>query len=172
MNMEAIEVVKPKKTLQQLVLELLQEMESGEGEVTPELDELLDTTHDKVAACCAVIECLESEANGYEERAEGLKSKASSRRKRAQWLRDYMQSCMKIAGLRDVRARLGSASYGARFRNSVAVRVVDPALVPESYTRIVPEQRQVDKRAALPDLKAGREIAGLALETHEYLVLD
>lgn len=155
-------------TLNEIVMHLVQRIEDAVGEITPEISDLFVNMTDKVAACVNVVDVLEAEASGLEARADGLKDRAAGKRSRARWLRSYLDTSMRIAGLRDIKTPGGSL----HFRTDKFVEVLDASLLPVEYLRPVePAQPQPDKRELLRALKGGAVIPGVVLGARETLVI-
>lgn len=134
------------------LFELLQELD---GEMTPEaealLEEHLGNLSDKADGYAVIISELQQDAIKFKAEADRLAARASARLNAAQRLKDRLLAYMGEMG----REKLEGALFTiARQKNPPSLEVLDEALVPEQFLRVIPESRVVDKKALIAHLKA------------------
>lgn len=105
---------------------------------------------DKVESCCAVIREAEGAAATYKAEIDRLAALKRATENRAEWLKDYVRTCMEGAGETKINGRLFNVTLGK------------PTPV-VSITGTVPEEYQVvkysdDKTAIGRALKAGEQL--------------
>lgn len=146
-------------------LAVLAAIEANEGELTPELEEQLTVSDDRITEATlellAVRQVAETQIMGAEAEMERL--------------REHKQALLrgKLAIDRQLLAavqRLGTiaaGTYTVKATTSTAVLLADDALVPQAYCKYVPpvpERWQPDKVALGKALRAGEAIEGAVLE--------
>jgi hypothetical protein len=143
---------------------VFEEIEDANGEITPEVEAVLDAATGsfvaKTDAVVAYIRQLEADAASARGEASFFQEKARRAEAQAQRLRDYALSCLVKAQLPEVRTE--------RFRvavrkNPVSVQVdVDATALPETYRRTKTEVSP-DKGAIKEALQAGTLVPGCRL---------
>jgi hypothetical protein len=117
---------------------------------------------DKLEAVAKVRANLMREAEAIKAEEERLAKRRKANERRADWLKDYVEYSMQVAGQQKVKTELFSFNIQ---NNPPSVYVANEALVPGDY--LLPQPAKVDKRRILEALKAGEEVPGCAIEqTH------
>lgn len=116
----------------------------------------------KADGYCALIQRLKAVAAARKEEAERLEKRAKAGENNAKRLADRLKMFMSLHGLK----KLDTARYTVSVvANGGAPPVeIDPgAKIPDDLTRVIPEQREPDKKAIVAALQAGREVPGVRL---------
>ncbi len=131
------------------------------GELTPELEERLARSEgafeSKVESVALFIRHSELEADNAKAEKERLAAIQKHHENAVRGLRTYLLRCLSTAGVQKVethRARVRiqksgtpSIQYGG-----------DLGVLPPSFVRVVPETRELDKKAITEALRAGEEL--------------
>ena len=151
-------------------LALLDEINDAEGILTPDLEERLRVSDERISEGVAALLALRETAEGQLTGAAATIAQAQAFRAGTQRALDAVN-----AQLLDAARRFGTLSVGT-FRVSIlpskAVVVDDEAAVPRQFQRYVApveEQWLPDKTAIGKALKAGEAVPGASLETRENL---
>ena len=131
------------------------------------LEGLIGDFEDKAEAIACVIRNLESTADMIEESARRQNERADALRKRSAFLRTYLLGAMTLVKKRKIQSPLFLITVRL---NPPTAKIIDEKLVPPDYW-VQPQTppAQLDKRAILEVLKAGKEVAGAALIQGERL---
>jgi hypothetical protein len=112
---------------------------------------------------------IEAEAEAIANAAKKLKARADSAQRKADGLRGYLYTNMKVLGITEIRANDGT--FKAKIvKNPPAVELTGP--VPAEYERIIPEKREPDRNKIREDLKAGVIIDGAHLVQGDRLKIE
>jgi hypothetical protein len=150
-------------------LMLLNEIADAEGVLTPELEEQLTVTDDRVQE--RVLELLQlretakTQILGADAELERLKAVKTA----AFHAVELIEAC-----LLDATKRLGpiqAGTYKVGTRLSTATVIDNEALLPPAYLRTIPESTAPDKTAIGKALKAGEAVPGASLETRQNLAI-
>ncbi len=149
-------------------LDALTAMEDGEW--TTELDalhtELMDQLVSKADPFGAYLRDLEAREETLASEIARLTARKKRLQSRIQWMKIYAASALQ----RMDRPRLEGALFTiALHKNppSLLVNVLPDALPPE-FVRVIPEQREADKKALLDAVKQGATIPGVELAPTTY----
>ena len=104
---------------------------------------------------------LSSESDAYENEIKRLSDHKKAVDNKNKWLKQYLQTCMEVAGLQKIKA--GTFSLTLQ-KNPPKLIVDDEKAIPASYLTIVPEHTEVNKAELKDALKNGNEIPGARLE--------
>jgi uncharacterized protein YlxW (UPF0749 family) len=113
-----------------------------------------------------MVRNFEVSADAIKTHAQTQLERARAIEKRADHLRDYLKSCMELAGI----TKIEGPGVVISFRKSEAVVINEPGLVPSEYMRTPePPPPQPDKTAIKTALKAGQEVPGAHLDVRQNL---
>lgn len=137
-------------------------IDDADGELTPEIEARLDalsvSLEAKVDSCCALIREWSLTAEAIREEERRLKARRDALDNRAARLREYVTSCLDMAG----RRKVTSSRFTASVRESRgAVSVTDIERLPAAFKF---QRVDVDKRALRAALDAGEEVPGAVVE--------
>ena len=113
---------------------------------------------EKLKQCHYRLSELEGKKKSIEREIDRLSELHIAADKRYEWLKSYIKECMILSGEKKIDA--GTVVFSMR-SPAKSVNVVDESRVPDEYKRV---SYSVDKKQALNDLKAGKEIDGLELK--------
>lgn len=152
-----------------LALDALAEMDGGEWTEGHQAlaDELLERLAGKVDAFIEYRATLLSRANAAQEYVREIRDKAERLTKQVEWLDRYALFALESSG----RDKMQGTVFALRRQLSPAKVVLDvlPTQLPEEFQRVIPEQREADKKALGAALKAGATIPGARLTQSYHL---
>jgi len=113
-----------------------------------------------------IVRNFEVSAEAIKAHAQTQLERAKAIEKRADHLRDYLKSCMELAGI----TKIECPGVVISFRKSEAVVINEPGLVPVEFMR-QPETPppQPDKTAIKTALKAGKDVQGAHLDVRQNI---
>lgn len=112
---------------------------------------------------------LEAEADAIEAAAKEMLARAKSKRNRARSIREYLKTCMEVAGVNKIECPYFTVRI---HQNPPSVDVFEPSLIPMEFMRY-PEAPppSVDKVAIRDAIKSGRAVPGAILQTSTQLMI-
>lgn len=121
----------------------------------------------KARSVAAVVLSVEAWAQAAEDAAKRIQERAASTRKRAAWLRNYLQTNMQAAGMSKIEHPDLTVSIR---KNPAAVQIADGIILPARFmVQPEPPPPRPDKKAIADALKAGEQIEGCQLVQSERL---
>jgi len=154
--------------LTQEMLEVLWAIEENEGELSPELEAILDEVEsgraERFEACLAALQNLEGEALMFKQEADRLKEIAEKRAKAAKNLSKYIASNL------DEKEKIATKYGTISIRFSEATETIPGMEVPEQYlnTKIV---QKPDLTLIKKSLKEGAELPFARIITNRNLAI-
>ena len=150
----------PKTSLRNSLYEITDELRSilaamddaEDGEIPPDLDTRLDTVtgnlHDKIDGVLRYRASRIARAEGLNVEIRRLQDQHATETRRAEWLKNYVATCMMVAGLQKLETKLFKLRIQKNSRPSICL--IDGAAVPEQYRKITVS---MDGEAAYQDWK-------------------
>lgn len=141
-----------------------------DGELTPELEPVLDDLAARLAAKAddfgAYLRDLEARAEVIAEEQARLKDRRAALDERAQWLKRAGAAALERMGSKKVQGAFFTLALQA---NPPAVRCDVPEdelldTLPAACIRVVPERRELDRGAIRDALKRGETLRGVSLQ--------
>jgi len=120
-----------------------------------ELDAVRDTIASKAESICGLIQEYDYLSAAAKAEKDRLAKRQAWAEKKADWLRSYLQECMKAADLDRIRGDVFTITTPFC---PPSVRVIDEGLVPPAFKRTIPATTEVDKRGILDHVKQYGEI--------------
>ena len=118
------------------------------------LAQLQDAIEVKADGIGRVIRMYEAGSNAIQAEIDRLADLKAYRDRRVKSLKEYLLDNMVRADM----AKLDTALFRLAVRqNPPAVTVADGAVLPDAFMRVIPEHREVDRRAILDHVKNGGE---------------
>lgn len=158
-------------TLEVLLERAREEEEWGSGEMEPETRALLEeygaALPQKVDRVAEFVKACDGEVTLIEREIERLQAR---KRQRQGAKRRALDMALRYLQAHQVDSVRGQYNTLARQRNAPSARVLDEALLPAEFVRLV-QSVEVDKRRVLEALKAGQAVPGAVLEQGEHLRL-
>ena len=114
---------------------------------------------DKVSGCVALIKSLDAEAEMYSKEALRLQGRKKATENKADSLRNYVLSCMQLAGVKKAGSQLHGATVSQSSREIVVIDNIE--LLPADLTAVTVT---ASKALILDAIKAGKDIKGAHLE--------
>lgn len=155
--------------MQDALADLTARFEAGEIDadvLTDTMEGIQGHWDDKALAVAKYTLGLDAEAEAVKAAAKRMADRAKSLESRAGWLRGYLLGQVVAVGRCPKDAEISIA-----LRKSKAVSVDDPAAIPLTYKRHVPEAWEPDKAAIKAAIEAGQDVAGAHVETRQNLVI-
>jgi len=107
------------------------------------------------------IKNLEATAEAIKNAEKEMADRRKAIEKRAANLREYVHTCMEIAGMQKIECPHFALTIK---KNPAAVEIFEPSLIPASFMRQPePPPPAVDKKAIAEAIKAGQEVPGALL---------
>lgn len=142
------------------IRELLESGEIDADAAKDTLDAVSVSFEDKLRNCLMIMREFESTASALEVEIGRIKSLQQSAEKSAESLKQYVSSCMEMAG--NDKADLGLFKVTLK-APSKAVEIADESALPEDYFVVVPETKRPDKSLISKALKDGFDVPGAKL---------
>ncbi len=150
-------------TLAEAYREAMALLEETDGEITPEVEAVLDAAGDalvdKVDAVAAMVRMHEADAERFGEEERFFARKRAAAEGRARWLKSYLLACLETAGEKKVKGERFSVTVQASAPSVVLADDVTPESLPERFRRVKVE---ADKKAIGDALKSGEALDGIA----------
>jgi hypothetical protein len=153
----------PRRSLRNLVDELLVRLDQSEGVVDDYVDGLELSIVDKVEAYAVVYAQLMAESGAFDELSRGYRLRAATRQGQAEALRTRLLESMRRIGTE----KIAAPTVTAYVLHNTHVSVTDPLLLPANLVRVV---QQPDKKAIRMAIDAGVSVPGACIEKSESLV--
>lgn len=143
-------------------LDLLNEIEELEGELTPELEERLKINEanmaKKMEGYCKLILWYDTQIIAAKEETERLRKLIKRAERSQEWMKGAMLDVME--GLDKPKVSAGTFTVGTR--KSTAVNIIDESAIPARYASEIVAVR-IDKTAIKDAIKNGEEVPGAQL---------
>jgi hypothetical protein len=155
-------------TDEMLALDALVDLDEGEwtDDAQQLADELLAKLATKIDDLVEYRASLATRARDWSETAKAIAAKAKREQQRVEWIDRYMLEQLERMG-RDTIA--GTLWKVRRQKNPASVLVeVLPNALPAAYVRVIPEQREPDKKAIADAMRAGEHIDGCCWAPDTY----
>jgi hypothetical protein len=144
--------------IQRRYLELLQQIEDAEGEITPEIDQALQFTeqqmHEAAVNVGMIIKALEYNKDNIDAEIKRLTNLKHKTEKSKELLKNRLSTSMQQFGIEKV----SSPTLSISFRKSRFVEITNEAVVPAAY--FDQPQPKISKERLAEALKAGQIIPG------------
>lgn len=143
-------------------LDLLNEIEELDGELTPELEERLKINEANMAKkmedYCKAIRWYDTQILAAKEETERLRKLIKRAERSQEWMKGAMLDVME--GLDKPKVSAGTFTVGTR--KSTAVNIIEESAIPARYAREVVTVK-IDKTAIKDAIKNGEEVPGAQL---------
>lgn len=144
----------------QHVLQLAEAGGLDEKTVKDTLESISGEFSDKSRNCMMIVRQLESDGAGIKAEIDRLKSLQEQNSKAVESLKDYIKFGMESVG--SDKLDLGIFKLTLK-KPTKAVEITDESKIPDSFWRIIPETKSVDKSELSAALKSGEVIDGAKL---------
>jgi hypothetical protein len=146
---------------QEVLSQIEQYAEEHDGEITDEQANLLEAVsgerNSKIENCLKYFKNETAKAEMIDKEIEALKKRQKAHTNHASWMKGN------LAAVVGQGTKLEYSCGKISWRASSSVEIIDSKVIPESYLRIIPEQREPDKNFIKQTLKSGKEIPGVKL---------
>ena len=109
------------------------------------LEDLNLAWDEKIEGLAALADEDETEAEGYEAKAKAWLQVAATRRKKAQWYKDYICQEMTARGV----DKAGKLIKVSRVPSPPSCNILDLEVLPDAYIRHIPARFEPDKKAII-----------------------
>lgn len=150
-------------TLTQNYLTVLELAENGD-DLTDTLEALTDAIEDKAENTAKVIKQLEANADMLANEIKRLSERKTTIENNAKRLKVYLQEQLEKCGKSKIKGEIFTVAIQ---NNPQSVEVLDESKIPATY--FIPQQPKLDRKELLMHLKAGEEIAGVAIKQTQSL---
>lgn len=145
-------------------LDLLNEIEELEGELTPELEERLKINEanmaKKMEGYCKLILWYDTQILAAKEETERLRKLIKRAERSQEWMKGAMLDKPKVS----------AGTYTVGTRKSTAVNIIDESAIPARYASEVVAVK-IDKTAIKDAIKNGEEVPGALLVERRLLTI-
>jgi len=135
--------------------------ENHEGELLPELAERLESLEiaysDKLESCLGYYHSEAAMADAISREADRLDERAARHAGNARWIKEYLGQI--VAPGQKHEFAVGRISW----RASESVDVSDVSLLPADCLRVIPENKEPDKKAIKDKIASGVEVPGATI---------
>lgn len=151
-------------------LDLLNEIEELEGELTPELEERLKINEANMAKkmedYCKAIRYYEMTVANAKSEKERLDKLIKRSERSQQWLKDAILNVMNATD----KPKVSAGTFTVGTRKSTAVNIIDESAIPARYANEVVTVK-IDKTAIKDAIKNGEEVPGAQLVERKSLTI-
>lgn len=149
-------------------LDLLNEIEELDGELTPELEERLKINEANMAKkmedYCKAIRYYEMTVANAKSEKERLDKLIKRSERSQQWLKDAILNVMNATG----KPKVSAGTFTVGTRKSTAVNIIDEYSIPVRYEVVTVK---IDKTAIKDAIKNGEEVPGAQLVERKSLTI-
>jgi len=124
-------------------------------EIDQTLANLQDDIETKVDSIAKIVLESKATAEAIKNEEKRLASRRQAIENHVEWLKSYLLNAMVDVNLRKVKRDVVTISI---LDNPPSVEVIELESIPEQYIRIIPEQREADKKAIIEHFKETGEI--------------
>lgn len=135
------------------------------SEIESQLESIDMTFEEKIQSLATLKQSYEDRAESFSKELSRLKDWQSKCTNKAEWIKQYISSAMKIAR----KDKVETDFYKFSFRKAESVVVTPEANVPKELCKYTPESWTPDKTALKKAIQSGEEIAGVMIETNYHL---
>ena len=127
------------------VRELLDQIDPETGEIPEGYEQARAIVATKAKAVAAFVLDTEAQADMVEQHAKALLARVKSARKRAEWIRQYLQAHMTACGITSIKSDDGTFSVAIKIGMDKSVEIYDADQLPSDYMREIPAKQEPDK---------------------------
>lgn len=155
-----------RRSLTEIVAEMLNALDEAGGEVTPAVDAIELELQDKVEAYRAVMVQLGAEQKAFEDLAESYAARAKSRENQIVGLKFRLDAALKACGVDKLRTPTCTVYYQSSKRVDIEN---EAAFIEGAEDRFVTVKTYADKTALKKALEAGEQVEGATLVESKHL---
>lgn len=151
-------------TLTQNYLTVLEMAENGDTGLADTLESIEEAIESKAENTAKVIKQLEANADMLANEIKRLSERKTTLESNSRNLKSYLQEQLEKCGKTKIKGEIFTVAIQ---NNPQSVEVLNEALIPDDY--FIPQQPKLDRKELLMHLKAGEEIAGVAIKQTQSL---
>lgn len=148
---------------------LLDQIDPDTGELPEGFEQARAIVATKATAVAAYLLEDEKQTEAVESYAKELVARVKGAKKRAEWLRGYLQSHMAACGITEIKDERGIFKATLSVGRDEAVEVFDEGQVPADYFREIPATQQLDKALVKKAIKEGFDVPGARIVKRDRL---
>lgn len=150
---------------------VLDDIDPETGEISESLESVRDLVEKKAVATVAYLKDTEAKVKYLKAAAKELEARAATQEKRNKWIRGYLAFNMAKTGIFHVKDDAGMFEAKLERERDCSVDVFEPDLVPDEYTRVIPEDREPDKKLIAAAISEGIEVPGARIVKRDRLTI-
>ena len=132
------------------------------------LADISEEFENKVESVAMMVRELEAESTAFQDEAKLFSDKAGAVAQKVASLKNYLSAQMQLTGKDKVIGKLLKVSL----QNSPpSCAVIDEALIPVDFIRVIPERREPDRKAILNAYKEGASVPGTEIIIGKHIVI-
>lgn len=155
-----------RRPLTSIVAEMIEAIESADGEVTAAVDALDLELEDKVEAYRAVMLQLEHEAGAFQELIDSYRLRVAARENQITGLKFRLDQALKAMGVEKLKTPTATVYYQ---RNKHVEVENEAAFLESAEDRFVVVKQSVNKQEIKKALEAGETVEGAAMVESKHL---
>ena len=126
------------------------------------LDEITEDFNTKAESVAKMVREFEAEAKIYSDKASAATNKARS-------LKAYLQANMLATGIQNVKGQLLNIFLQ---KSPPSCNIIDESQIPDEYIRVIPEQKEPDRKAIIEAHKKGITVPGVEIiKDNRYILI-
>ena len=130
------------------------------------IDSLEDAIDDKADNLAKLISAWDAAAKAFKDEADRLLKAKKSRESKVKWAKDYLKENMEKLG----RTKVGRFFSIALQPSPASCEVVDEALIPMQFKKIIPEVLSVDREAIIEYwIQTGEQVPGALVAKGKHI---
>jgi hypothetical protein len=155
--------------IQQKYINLLEQIEAAEGEITPDVDAALQFTHQQMQEAGVniglSIKSLDYSDEVLDKEIERLTIYRNKVRKAKELLKNRLAAAMQQFGIE----RISSPIVNLSFRKSEAIEITEESAIPAAY--LEPQPAKISKTKIKEAINDGAMVPGASLVTRQNLII-
>jgi hypothetical protein len=150
---------------------LLDLVDENTGELPEGFEQARAIVATKATAVAAYLIESEKQVEAADQYVKELSARVKSAKRRADWLRGYLQSHMTACGITEIKDERGIFKATLAVGRDEAVEIFDTAQIPRDYFVEIPAQFAPDKVMMRKAMKDGFDIPGAKLVKRDRLTI-
>ncbi|SPA24541.1 Siphovirus superfamily protein [Cupriavidus taiwanensis] len=154
------------------VVALLDAFDPETGEFPEGFQAALDQFKAKSHSVIAYMLNRDAEVDAIDGAIKRLQDRKKSLTRRNDWLREYLKTNMRAAGITEIAANDGSWKAKLQLERDSSVEVYEEGLLPPDYLREIPAKYEADKKLIAAAIKDGHDVPGARIVKRDRLTIS